>query len=72
MNDWTINTDMYDEDTGKPTQWVYKDKVMVDLVSDKKYLVNVYSEKDGEFYYFDWTWSTLEDAKEFVENAWDL
>ena len=72
MNDWTINTDMYDEDIGKPTQWVYKNKVMVDLVSDKKYLVNVYSEKDGEFYYFDWTWSTLEDAKEFVENAWDL
>lgn len=72
MNDWTINTDMYDEDIGKPTQWVYKDKVMIDLVSDKKYLVNVYSEKDGEFYYFDWVWSTLEDAKEFVENAWDL
>lgn len=72
MNAWTINTDMYDEDTGKPTQWVYKNKVMVDLVSDKKYLVNVYSEKDGEFYYFDWVWSTLEDAKEFVENAWDL
>ena len=72
MNAWTINTDMYDEHTRKPTQWVYKNKVMVDLSSDNKYIVNVYSEKDDEFYYFDWAWSTLEDAKEFVENAWDL
>ena len=71
MNDWEINTDMNDDFTGKPTQWMYKNKVMIDLVNGK-YLVDVYDGESGDFIYFDAEWNTLEEAQRFVENAWNL
>lgn len=72
MNDWEINTDMNDDITDEPTQWMYKNKVMIDLITNGKYLVNVYDEDIGDFIYFETEWNTLEEAKRFVENAWNL
>ena len=60
---WELNPDMDNE------QWVYKDKVMIDLLANGKYIVNVYYEPIGDFIYFDKKWDTIEEAKEFAENV---
>ena len=59
---WKVNHDMDDK------QWVYKDKVMIDLCANGKYIVNVYSEFINDFVYIGKGWDSLEDAKKFVES----
>lgn len=63
VGEWKINPDINSE-----RQWIYKDKVMIDLCANGKYIVNVYSEFINDFIYIGKSWDSVKDAKKFVES----